>query len=72
MVLARGMRAGFINPAYTLSLNIYEDDQAHYASNYGHLSFDTPWNGHFVSVIMKNGDIVGYGDSGLWIGAFER
>jgi hypothetical protein len=56
----------------TLSLGIYEDDQQAYASNYGHLSFDTPWNSHIVCVVMKNGDIVGYGDSGLWLGAFER
>jgi hypothetical protein len=54
----------------TLSVGIYEDDQEAYDSNYGHLSFDTPWNSHFMTVVMKNGNIVGYGNSGLWIGAF--
>jgi hypothetical protein len=55
----------------SLSLNVYEDVQKEYDSNYGHLTFDTNWNSHFVTVVMKNGDIVGFGNSGLWLGAFE-
>jgi hypothetical protein len=56
----------------TLSLGVYEDDQQAYVSNYGHLRFDTPWNSHIVCVVMKNGDIVGCGNSGLWLGAFDK
>jgi hypothetical protein len=55
----------------SLKLKIYEDAQKEYEANYGHLTFDTHWNSHFVAVIMKNGNIVGFGNSGLWLGAFE-
>ena len=52
-------------------LNISEDDQNNYQSNFGHLTFDNEWNSHLTVVIMKNGNIVGYGDSGLYLGEFE-
>lgn len=56
----------------SLSLNIYEDDQEEYESNYGYLCFDNSWNSHLTTVVMKNGNIVGYGDSGLYVGEFEN
>ncbi len=52
-------------------LLVTEDDQEHYPSNFGRLTFDNEWNGDLTTVVMKNGSIVGYGDSGLYIGKFE-
>lgn len=53
------------------SLAIYENDQATYKGNFGHLHFDNEWNSHLTTVIMRDGQIVGCGDSGLYLGAFE-
>lgn len=52
-------------------LLISEDDQEEYPSNYGHLRFDNEWNSHLTTVVMKNGEIVGWGDSGLYLGEYE-
>ena len=52
-------------------LFVSEDDQEHYSSNFGRLTFDNEWSGHLCTIVMKNGSIVGYGDSGLYIGKFE-
>jgi hypothetical protein len=46
--------------------------QKEYRANYGHQTFDTHWNSHFITVVMKNGDIDGFGNSGLRLGAFEN
>lgn len=56
----------------TFSLGIYEGDEGEFESNYGYLYFDNSWNSHLTTVVMKNGDIVGYGDSGIYIGQFEK
>jgi hypothetical protein len=53
-------------------LLIIEDDQDEYANNYGLLTFDNEWNENFTVVVMKNGDIVGFGDSGLYLGKYEK
>jgi hypothetical protein len=53
-------------------LLIIEDDQDEYANNYGLMTFDNEWNGHLTVVVMKNGDIVGFGDSGLYLGKYEK
>jgi hypothetical protein len=52
-------------------LLVIEDDQESYRSNFGYLIFDSEWNSSLTAVVMKNGDIVGCGDSGLYVGAFE-
>ena len=52
-------------------LLIIEGDQDEYANNYGFLHFDNEWNSHLTTVVMKNGSIVGCGDSGLWLGEYE-
>lgn len=52
-------------------LLISEDDQESYPNNYGHLPFDNEWNSHLTTVVMKNGEIVGWGDSGLYLGEYE-
>jgi hypothetical protein len=52
-------------------LLISEDDRDTYTNNYGLLTFDNRWNGHLTEVVMKNGDIVGYGDSGSYLGQYE-
>jgi hypothetical protein len=53
-------------------LLISEYDQENYPNNYGHLQFDNEWNSHSTTIVMKNGNIVGYGDSGLNIGRWEK
>jgi hypothetical protein len=53
-------------------LLIVESDQESYAGNYGLLVFDNEWNSHLTTVVMKDASVVGYGDSGLNIGRFER
>ncbi len=55
----------------SLSLRVYENKEEEYKSNYGFLYFDNEWNSHLTTVVMKNGNIVGYGDSGLYVGEFE-
>jgi hypothetical protein len=52
-------------------LLISEDDQESYPNNYGRLQFDNEWNSHLSTIVMKNGTIVGCGDSGLHIGKWE-
>jgi hypothetical protein len=52
-------------------LLISEADRDVYTNNYGLLTFDNQWNGHLTEVVMKNGDIVGYGDSGSYLGEYE-
>lgn len=39
--------------------------------NYGNITFDNEWNSHSDVVVMKNGKIVGRGDSGVYLGVFE-
>jgi hypothetical protein len=53
-------------------LLISENDQDDHTNNYGLLTFDNEWNGHLTVVVMKNGDIVGCGDSGLYLGEYEE
>lgn len=53
-------------------LLVIEEYQQSYPSNYGLLTFDNEWNGALTVVVMKNGRIVGSGDSGLYIGQFEQ
>lgn len=53
------------------SLSIYESDQETYKGNFGHLHFDNEWNSHLTTVVMRDGEIVGFGDSGLSLKAFE-
>lgn len=53
-------------------LLVAESDQQSYLGNFGRLTFDNEWNSHLTTVVMKNGAIVGYGDSGLNIGRFEH
>lgn len=53
-------------------LLISENDQEDYNNNYGLLTFDNGWNGHLTVVVMKNGNIVGFGDSGLYLGEYEK
>jgi hypothetical protein len=56
----------------TLSyLLISEYDQENYSNNYGRLQFDNEWNSHLTTIVMKNGNLVGCGDSGLHIGQWE-
>jgi hypothetical protein len=52
-------------------LLIIEDDQESYRSNFARLTFDNEWNSSLTTVVMKDGSIVGCGDSGLHIGQFE-
>jgi hypothetical protein len=52
-------------------LLVCEDDQDTYTNNYGFLTFDNEWNGHLTVVVMKNGYLVGCGDSGLYLGKYE-
>lgn len=52
-------------------LLVLEDDQENYSNNYGRLLFDNEWNSHLSTIVMKNGNIVGYGDSGLHLGKWE-
>ncbi len=40
--------------------------------NYGLFTFDNEWNSHLDVIVMKDGKIVGRGDSGLYLGAFEK
>lgn len=54
-----------------LHLSIDENDEE-YTNNYGLLPFDNEWNSHLTTVVMKNGDIVGYGDSGLCLNKYEK
>lgn len=42
-----------------------------YTGNYGCLPFDNEWNSHLTTIVMRNGKIVGYGDSGIYLGQFE-
>jgi hypothetical protein len=53
-------------------LLISEYDQESYPNNYGHLQFDNEWNSHLTTIVMKNGNIVGCGDSGLNLGQWEK
>jgi hypothetical protein len=55
-----------------LSLSIIEANEDEYTSNFGRLLFDNEWNGHLTAVAMRNGDIVGSGDSGIYLGKFEK
>ncbi len=52
-------------------LLISEADRDVYTNHYGLLTFDNEWNSHLTEVVMKNGDIVGYGDSGSYLGKYE-
>jgi hypothetical protein len=52
-------------------LLIIEDDQISYEGNFGHLTFDNEWNSSLTTIVMSNGEIVGYGDSGVNLGRFE-
>jgi hypothetical protein len=52
-------------------LIISENDRDIYTNNYGLLTFDNQWNGHLTEVVMKNGNIVGSGDSGSYLGKYE-
>jgi hypothetical protein len=54
-----------------LYLLIGEDDQENYLSNYCHLNFDNEWNSRLTTLVMKNGEIVGWGESGLYLGKYE-
>jgi hypothetical protein len=58
--------------SYLEYLLISEDNQEDYTNNYGLLTFDNEWNGHLTVVVMKNGNIVGFGDSGLYLGKYEE
>ncbi|ABC28317.1 hypothetical protein HCH_01457 [Hahella chejuensis KCTC 2396] len=53
-----------------LYVMICEEDEK-FEGNYARLTFDNEWNGNLCVVVMKGGDIVGYGDDGLYIGEFE-
>ena len=53
-------------------LLISEHDQESYTNNYGRLQFDNEWNSHLTTIVMKNGTVVGYGDSGLNLGQWEQ
>jgi hypothetical protein len=55
-----------------LSLSIIEVNEDEYTSNFGCLLFDNEWNGHLTTVVMRNGDVVGYGESGIYLGKFEK
>jgi len=53
-------------------LHIFESQQREYpASHCGLLKFDNAWNSHLATLVMKNGAVVGWGDSGLYIGRYE-
>lgn len=53
----------------TLKLTIDENEMLE--NNYGYLCFDNEWNSHLTTVVMKNGLIVGYGDSDICGASFE-
>lgn len=55
----------------SLKVTIYESDEECYTDNYGYLCFDNSWNSHLTTIIMKNGKIVGYGDSGVDVEKFN-
>jgi hypothetical protein len=52
-------------------LLIIEDDQINYESNFGRLTFDNEWNSSLTTIVMRDGEIVGCGDSGVNVGRFE-
>lgn len=56
----------------SLSFLVCESDQEKFSNNYGYLYFDNSWNTHLTTVVMKNGSIIGYGDSGVYIGKYEK
>jgi hypothetical protein len=52
-------------------VSIYEIDHADYAGNYAHITFDNAWESHLMTVIVRNGVVVGGGESGIRLGQFE-
>lgn len=51
-------------------LQICEEDQE-LQGNYGHIHFDNEWESHGTVIVMKNGQLIGYGEDGLYVGAYE-
>lgn len=52
-------------------LLIGEEDRE-FKGNYGLMHFDNEWESHTFVVVMKDGNIVGYGQSGFWVGEYEN
>lgn len=55
----------------TLRYLLIDEGDQKFAGNYGQLVFDNEWNSDLTVVVMKNGRIVGHGDSGLYVGRYE-
>lgn len=51
-------------------VSIHEEDEE-FKGNYGQITFDNEWEGHLCVVVMKDGEIVGWGEDGLHVGEFE-
>ncbi len=52
-------------------VSVYEIDHADYAADYAHITFDNAWESHLMTVIVRNGEVVGGGESGVYLGQFE-
>lgn len=60
--------------AYRRSSFLYfliSEENEKYKNRYGHLTFDNEWESHLSEVVMKNGKIVGCGESGSYLGKYE-
>ncbi|MEM8863880.1 MAG: hypothetical protein AAGD96_36690 [Chloroflexota bacterium] len=50
---------------------LINESNEEFVGNYGLLNFDNEWESHISVVVMKDGEIVGHGESGVYVGQFE-